>query len=317
MEQAKIIIDPEFAALIPPLLAEELAGLEERLKREGCRDALVVWRGQNVLLDGHHRYKLCGKLRIPVRRAEIDLPDRQAAIEWIIRNQLSRRNLTAGQRAELAIKIEPILAAKAKARQEKSRFSAETTVPSKVEGTAIDTRADAAKQAGVDPKTVDKVKEIWAKGTPETKASLRAGKTTVAAAYRQATAAKKTPEPQTDAMPEPEAGVPIPSDKPKIIEAFRRRKELTEKMGALSRIKSDVLAGYNTKDPLYVHLNESDFQAHMEGARAALKLASPFAVCPYCAGGERGAGKNCKGCKGAGWVSKMQWDAAPVELKTQ
>ena len=94
------------------------------------------------------------------------------------------------------------------------------------------------------------------------------------------------------------------------------KKEIQEKLSALSRIKSEVLGKYNEHDPLYSYLNESDFQCHMEAARAALSLAKPYAVCPYCAGGERGGGKNCTGCAGCGWVSKMQWDAAPSEMKS-
>jgi hypothetical protein len=52
-----IQVDPEFQALIPPLDAAERAGLEESLKREGCRDALVTWGG--LLLDGHNRLAIC------------------------------------------------------------------------------------------------------------------------------------------------------------------------------------------------------------------------------------------------------------------
>lgn len=37
-----LTIDPEFRSLIPPLSAEELAGLEESIKAEGCRDASMT-----------------------------------------------------------------------------------------------------------------------------------------------------------------------------------------------------------------------------------------------------------------------------------
>jgi hypothetical protein len=50
-------IDPEFRALVFPLTEAELTGLEESLLAEGCRDALVTWRG--FLLDGHHRLEIC------------------------------------------------------------------------------------------------------------------------------------------------------------------------------------------------------------------------------------------------------------------
>ena len=90
-----IILDKEFQALIPPLSAEEKAQLEENIVAEGCRDALITWQG--ILLDGHNRFEICERLNIPFRTMEIDLPDRDAAEDWIDKNQLGRRNLTPDQ----------------------------------------------------------------------------------------------------------------------------------------------------------------------------------------------------------------------------
>lgn len=93
--QAPIAIDPELSQLIPPLQPDELAQLESNILAEGCRDPLVVWRG--TLLDGHNRLRICEKHGIPYRVVEIDLPDREAAEDWIDANQLGRRNLTPDQ----------------------------------------------------------------------------------------------------------------------------------------------------------------------------------------------------------------------------
>src|SRR5439155_1127920 len=52
----EIVIDREFQSLLVPLSKAELSELRESILRDGCRDALVVWRrpdGKNVLLDGH------------------------------------------------------------------------------------------------------------------------------------------------------------------------------------------------------------------------------------------------------------------------
>ena len=54
-----IVIDAEFKSLIPPLSSEERSQLEENLLKEGCRDPLVVWRENNILLDGHNRFEIC------------------------------------------------------------------------------------------------------------------------------------------------------------------------------------------------------------------------------------------------------------------
>ena len=88
-----IVIDAEFKSLIPPLSLEERLQLEENLLREGCRDPLVVWRENNILLDGHNRYEICTHHDIPFCTERIELKDREAAKEWLIRNQLGRRNL--------------------------------------------------------------------------------------------------------------------------------------------------------------------------------------------------------------------------------
>lgn len=91
----EIIIDKEFQKLIPPLQDEEKIQLEENLIAEGCRDALVTWQG--ILLDGHNRYEICKRLKIPFRTLAIELPDREAAADWIDKNQLGRRNLNPDQ----------------------------------------------------------------------------------------------------------------------------------------------------------------------------------------------------------------------------
>ncbi len=92
--KSKIEIDPEFKSLIPPLGASEREQLESNLLCEGCRDPLVVWKGHNILLDGHNRYEICTSEGIDFKTVDIELPDRNAASDWIISNQLGRRNLT-------------------------------------------------------------------------------------------------------------------------------------------------------------------------------------------------------------------------------
>jgi hypothetical protein len=64
-----IVIDREFARLVPPPTQEELERLEAKLLKEGCCDALVLWKGHTILLDGHTRLELCRKrgIRFTVR----------------------------------------------------------------------------------------------------------------------------------------------------------------------------------------------------------------------------------------------------------
>ncbi len=87
-------VKAEFQRLIPLQAKGELLALEESIKREGCRDPLLVWKGRNVVLDGHTRRELCIRHKKQVKVREIDLPDEKAAIEFILQIQRQRRNLT-------------------------------------------------------------------------------------------------------------------------------------------------------------------------------------------------------------------------------
>jgi hypothetical protein len=93
-----IQIDAEFAALIPPLSAEERQQLEENIvEHGGARDPLVVWasKGTLTLIDGHNRYEICTRLELPFDVHEMRFNSTDEARHWIVKNQLGRRNLTA------------------------------------------------------------------------------------------------------------------------------------------------------------------------------------------------------------------------------
>ncbi len=87
-------IDPEFKALIPPVSPSEKANLEASILNEGCRDPLVVWAENKILIDGHHRYEICTTHNIPYQTVEMSFASRNAVKAWMILNQLGRRNLT-------------------------------------------------------------------------------------------------------------------------------------------------------------------------------------------------------------------------------
>lgn len=99
-----IHVDPEFASLIPPVPADQEHELEQAILADGqVIEPLVLWKHRNTLLDGHRRHKLKGKhprLKMP-KAIVLDLPDRQAATNWIIDHQLSKRNISVEQRRYL------------------------------------------------------------------------------------------------------------------------------------------------------------------------------------------------------------------------
>jgi len=101
-----ILVDAEFASLIPPLSAEERQQLEENIvEHGGARDPLVAWaaKGRLTLLDGHNRYEICTRLDLPFEIHERRFDSREAARIWIRNNQAGRRNLPAAWRIELEL----------------------------------------------------------------------------------------------------------------------------------------------------------------------------------------------------------------------
>jgi hypothetical protein len=95
------IIDEELRLLIPPLSKEEYKQLEENIVKWGCLDPLKVWAvpdsDEVILLDGHNRFAICCDHNVSYVTESVPLIDRAAAIDWMIANQLGRRNLSAEQ----------------------------------------------------------------------------------------------------------------------------------------------------------------------------------------------------------------------------
>lgn len=145
----KIKIDPEFEALIKPLTDIEFEQLEQSILAEGLRDNLVLWKKEDVLLDGHHRVKICKKHGIAIpesKKTKIDLKDRGEAKFWIAQNQFARRNLNKLERCKLALKIESQIEAKAK---EKLKTHTKEGYLKSNKADAVDTLKELAKIADV------------------------------------------------------------------------------------------------------------------------------------------------------------------------
>lgn len=158
-------IHAEFAALIPPLTAEEYMQLEANLVKEGCRDPLVVWNG--VLLDGHNRLRICTKHNIPYALAERECADRDDAKKYIILNQFGRRNLSVGDRSLLALQLEPIFVEQAKKNQAQSPGRGKKVASNDATFSAAKASREIARVAGVSSSTIERTKHIQTHGSPD------------------------------------------------------------------------------------------------------------------------------------------------------
>lgn len=177
-----LTILPELQNLIPPLMPSELTELERSLLAEGCREPLYVWEheGKEILIDGHNRHTLCEKHNIPYETRPLRFESLEQAKSWIIRNQFSRRNLSAYDRCVLSLLLEPELKERAR---DNMRTSTGGTNPQPLPKLAnlepIHVRDQLAEIAGVSPETLRKVKFISQNATEHQVKLLRCNQTSI------------------------------------------------------------------------------------------------------------------------------------------
>lgn len=186
----QLLQSPEFRDLIPPLTGEEYDQLEKNIVEDGVREPLVVWNG--IVIDGNNRLKICTEHNIPFETLSMEFDNESDAKIWIIKNQFGRRNLNPAQRTGLYLQLEPLIAAKAKASQVRKP---ESVLPILAKQNPIDTREEIAKMAGVSHGTIDKVKRVRGKGTPETLDQMMAGQISIDKAYRKTILPNEPTEP--------------------------------------------------------------------------------------------------------------------------
>ena len=112
--KANITVLPELKSFIPSLQTSEYEQLDANLRKDGCRESLLIWQTTqgivdgsnndsplNVLVDGHNRYAICQKNNIDFKVMLREFSNLQAVRDFMINNQLGRRNLTPEQTSYL------------------------------------------------------------------------------------------------------------------------------------------------------------------------------------------------------------------------
>lgn len=350
MAPIKLKIDPEIRDAVPPLRDEELAGLEALILRDGCTNEIFVWRENNVVLDGHHRYKICLKHGIGYRVRGVSLPDQAAAVRWVRERALRQRNLNEFQRNEISLQLKGEIAFEAETRKKagktdlgmnsrqggrkksKSSQSGEEPGPKSREGR---TNAAVAKLARTSEDSVRKVEAIKEFGIPELVEMVRTEEVSTDAGYLIATTLPKPEQAELvklgarairdkaaeirrgEVKPEPpkvtvdRKGNTITD--PKVAEIFGRADEIQKFITQMSHLKSEVLK-HAESDPLWCRLNVSSFTAAANNVHRDLRFAMPYARCPACSG-DGGLNKNCLQCHGSGWLNEQSYDALPDREK--
>lgn len=115
----ELIINPEYEKLVFPLSGVDFNNLEQSILKEGVLPEYpIIINPQKVILDGHHRVKICkkygiGEVDFLVKSFENDLDEK----EFVVANVLTRRHLTEAQKAEIAFLLKGIEDEKARRRQ--------------------------------------------------------------------------------------------------------------------------------------------------------------------------------------------------------
>ncbi|NLT23484.1 MAG: hypothetical protein GXX82_10590 [Syntrophorhabdus sp.] len=194
-----IEIRPKYQNLIPKLAKHEFEKLEASILAEGIREPLTIavipetnhgiTTTARVLLDGHHRHAIAREHGLPFTTREIEFPDEDAAIIWMIDCQLGRRNIIhALDRVILLEKKRPILEKRAQERQRAGKAEGDLALET-TQGGAKGKRTrrptvteQLAKEAGMGRTNYDACLNILARGIPALIKFVREGDMSISAA---------------------------------------------------------------------------------------------------------------------------------------
>lgn len=191
-------IDQELQHIMPELSDDEYRELEESLLKDGFKGSpIIVWG--DVIIDGHNRYEICKKHNIPYEIKALEFDNKEEVIQWMVRAQLGRRNLTPLQRIKLVETYRPIYEKQAAlnksanggnkiAESEKST----TPLPPKEK---IDVRAKLASDAGVSTNTYSKGKKILESEDSELIRQVEKGEKSINKAFHEIKEKEKSETP--------------------------------------------------------------------------------------------------------------------------
>lgn len=164
--------------LVPPMSQEDYDDLKLDISKNGLLSPITLYEG--LVLDGWNRVKICDELGIEIKTVEYEGDCPASYVNSICK----RRNMTAGQRAILAVEILPYIEKETKSHKK----SNEGLGPSSDRGPQ--TREIVAKIAGSSGKSVQIVKKLK-KSYPNIYEKVKSGGYTIKDAVRNIHAEEK------------------------------------------------------------------------------------------------------------------------------
>jgi ParB family chromosome partitioning protein len=183
---AEIVIDPEISKIftIQDKAVEEIA---RKMKKTGYDKSqpVVIWKGENILLDGHTRLAAAKELGLEeIPSVEMEFEDREDALFYTYERQVMRRNLTSSEILTAAQMIH--------GRKEYDG-----------KGRAAEQLAE---RLGISPATVYQARKIMMEAPEEDLKAVQNGERSIKSVYNEITKPKKkrAVEPLTDKQDVPD-----------------------------------------------------------------------------------------------------------------
>ena len=303
-----IHVDKEFEALSLGVGEEEEQLLRESLESEGCRDPIIVLANDGAILDGHRRFRICGELDIPFRTKALRFETTQAAINWIVLEQLAKRSLTAEQRSYLRGKryLSEVSSAgrPCKNTEKNAENNGETVSP-----LSGKTDKRLAAEYGVADRTIKsdaaftRAVDALAEVAPEAKETILSGEAEATRSEIKAVAAlpkkqRRKAAKQIAAGEEPTfdtATIDTP-DLDALAEPYksakRKAQDVARFVKAIFEDEHQAAYAMPSRDRVLGHVKD------VEGLVAFLSQLTPHELCRKC------KGKKCNQCNKLGWIPK-------------
>ena len=107
------LINPEISNISSKLSEENYSTLEASILKHGLLSPIIfaTIKGNDnpFILDGHNRWDICSKHRLPYKKIDMIFNTLDDAKLWVINNLLGQRSSNEYERVKMAIEYEEIL----------------------------------------------------------------------------------------------------------------------------------------------------------------------------------------------------------------
>ena len=162
----------EYDELLPPLPPLEYENLKESIESNGQHMPIVV-NEHDVILDGHHRYRICKELEIEPKVIIKKFETKEQEAIYVIDVNAARRQMVTLARVQLQLKKKPFIQKIAKKNQAQGT------------DTPTHTRAELSQAAGTSEDTFSKCEVIIESKNEKVINSVLAGVCTINTAYKK------------------------------------------------------------------------------------------------------------------------------------